>query len=284
MDLLVVSGLSGGGKSTALRALEDVGVYCVDNLPVPLVNDLADVVRKAYPDRPIAVGVDARDEHYLTQFQSVHDRLVQGGHEVEVLFVEAANSVITRRFSQTRRAHPMGTLPAAIDRERELLEPVRSLAKTVLDTTDLTARQLHQIVRDRFGPRDRPHLSLVSFSFRRGLPPEADLVLDARFLSNPHDKDELRPLSGLHEPVAKFVLDQPDAETLLAQAETLVRFMVPRTATEGRAYLTLGIGCTGGQHRSVALIEALKARLERGPDEGKPPRLVVRHRDIGGSK
>ena len=284
MDLLVNSGLSGGGKSTVLRALEDVGMHCTDNVPVPLVPELVKMVRSSDDSRPVAVGIDARDSQYLERFADVYRELVEGGLRVEVLFVEAGNSALVRRYSTTRRLHPMGQLPEAIDRERELLAPIAEKAALNIDTTQLNARQLRQLVRDRYGGGSggRLRVALVSFGFRGGVPPEADLVLDARFLKNPFEVDELRPLSGLHEPVARYVLDQDDATELLERAESLVRFMVPRVVTEGRSYLTVAVGCTGGQHRSVALVEALKQRLDTPPKDGDwPARLLVRHRDVG---
>ena len=282
MDLLVISGLSGGGKSTALRALEDVGMYCTDNVPVPLVPNLVEMVRGTDPSRPVAVGVDARDAQYLERFAEVYRQLLDGGLKVEVLFIEAESSALVRRYTTTRRLHPMGQLPEAIDRERELLTPIREVAALTIDTTNLNTRQLRQMVRDRYGGGERLRVALVSFGFRDGVPAEADVVLDARFLGNPFEKDELRPLSGLHEPVARYVLEQPDAQALLGHAESLVRFMVPRVQAEGRSYLTVALGCTGGQHRSVALVEALKERLAGGASgEALDARLVVRHRDVG---
>lgn len=281
MKLIVVSGLSGGGKSTALRALEDLGTYCVDNLPVPLVPQLVAVAGETDPERRVAVGLDAREPQFLSGWGDVHERLVAAGHDVEVLFVEASQTVLVQRYSATRRMHPMGHLPEAIERERELLAPIRARADRVLDASATTARQLRQMVRDRYSGDDELRIALVSFGFRNGLPPQADVVLDARFLGNPHDDPELRPLSGLHEPIAKFVMSQPGATELLDHAEGLVRFMVPRVATEGRSYLTMAIGCTGGQHRSVALIEALKQRLVAQDPQGWGRRLLVRHRDVG---
>lgn len=290
MDLLVISGLSGGGKSTVLRALEDVGTYCTDNVPIPLLPQLVQMVRRSDDSRPVAVGIDARDLQYLERFAEVYAGLRDGGLRVEVVFVEASNSALVRRYSTTRRRHPMGQLPEAIDRERELLAPIRAEAALTIDTTDLNARQLRQLVRDRYGGGGgrRLRLALVSFGFRGGVPAEADVVLDARFLRNPFEIDQLRPLSGLHEPVARYVLDQDDAQALLSHAESLVRFLVPRVVTEGRSYLTVALGCTGGQHRSVALVEALKRRLEAptteaqgAPHDELPARLLVRHRDVG---
>jgi len=276
MDLLVISGLSGAGKSTVLHALEDIGMYCTDNVPVPLVPQLVEMVRRSGGQRPVAVGIDARDSQYLERFAEVRAELRSGGLGVEVLFVEASKSALVRRYSTTRRLHPMGQLPEGIDRERELLAPIRAEAALTIDTTDLKTGQLRRMVRDRYGAGDQLRVALVSFGFRDGVPAEADVVLDARFLDNPFEVDELKPLSGLHEPVARHVLEQPDAQALLEHAESLVRFMVPRVIAEGRSHLTVALGCTGGQHRSVALVEGLKDRLKT-----LPARLIVRHRDVG---
>jgi RNase adapter protein RapZ len=286
MDLLVITGLSGAGKSTALHALEDVGVYCSDNVPVPLLPQLLEMVRSIEPSRPVAVGIDARDAQYLERFGQVHRELLDAGLAVEVLFIEASDASLVRRYSTTRRLHPMGQLPDGIVREREVLAPLRAMASLTVDTTDLNARQLRQLVRDRYGAGGSGLLrvALVSFGFRDGIPAEADVVIDTRFLDNPFEVDRLRPLSGLHEPVARYVLDQPDAGVLLDHTESLVRFMVPRVIAEGRSYLTVALGCTGGQHRSVALVEALKERLNRPGAGGEPKlaaRLLLRHRDVG---
>ncbi len=285
MELLVVSGLSGGGKSTALRALEDIGYSCVDNLPIPLLPELIALSRRVDDSRPIAVGIDAREAQYLEQFPTIRGTLLEDGHAVHVVFVEAARDVLVRRYAETRRMHPMGELPEAIDRERDLLAPLRELAERPIDTSTLTERQLRQLIRDRFGSRGILRLVLTSFAFRNGVPSEADIVIDCRFLDNPHEHDELRPLSGLHEPVSRHVLEQSDALTLLGHVEALVRFTAPRSAREGRSYLTVALGCTGGQHRSVALVEELKRRLEvSGPIGDPPARLIIRHRDVGGGR
>lgn len=285
MDVLVVSGYSGGGKSTALHALEDLGAYCVDNVPAPLLRDLVALVSRTEQGRLLAVGVDARSEEYLERFGEIHDELRRDGHELEVLFLEASRDVLVRRYSETRRMHPMGELPEAIDRERALLEPIRQMAERPIDTSTLGARQLRQLIRDRFGSRGSFRLVLESFAFRGGVPSEADLVVDCRFLDNPNDREELRALTGLNEPVAQYVLEQADAKELLERVEGLVRFSAPRSAAEGRSYLTVAIGCTGGQHRSVALVEELERRLTEGaPVCQPPPRVVVRHRDVGGRR
>jgi UPF0042 nucleotide-binding protein len=293
VDVLVISGLSGGGKSTALHALEDLGAYCVDNVPAPLLRELVALVSKTETGRLLAVCVDARSEEYLERFGEIHDELRREGHRVEVVFLDATRESLVRRYSETRRLHPLGELPDAIDRERALLEPIRKLAERPIDTTTLSGRQLRQLVRDRYGSASRAtgaggaHLRLIleSFAYREGVPSEADIVIDSRFLDNPNEREELRPLTGLNEPVAQYVLEQASAKGLLERVEGLVRFSAPRSAAEGRSYLTVAIGCTGGQHRSVALVEELERRLTEGaPVCDPPPRVVVRHRDVGGRR
>lgn len=280
MEILVVTGMSGAGKSTCLRALEDLGYYCVDNLPVPLLPALVETKSPQLPVR-LAVGIDARSQEHLEKFASVRASLIAAGHPVETLFLEAPDAVLVRRFSETRRRHPMGELPEAIRLERERLRELRALADSTLDSETLTSRQLRQLVRDRYGTRGEVlHLVLMSFGFKNGLPSEADVVFDARFLVNPFDVPELRPLGGFDAPVREFVLAQPDARELLDRCEGWLRFQAPRTIREGRAYLTFALGCTGGQHRSVVLIEELAARLSGEPAAVPTPVLTVRHRDL----
>ncbi len=280
MNLLVVTGLSGSGKSTALAALEDLGFYCVDNLPVPMLTALPEHVDVA-EGRRVAVGIDARDTRYLQDFAGVHSRLREAGHRVEILFLEAPVDVIVRRYSETRRKHPLGDLPRASEQEAELLAPLRAMATSIIDTQGMRARGLRQLIRDRYGVHGVMNLVLSSFGFKFGLLSSADLVFDVRFLDNPFNVLELRPLTGLQASVSSFVLGQADAVQMLEHIERVVRFVAPRSAREGRSYLTVAIGCTGGQHRSVALVEAMAARLTTGQPLSEPaPNLIVRHRDL----
>lgn len=283
MEVLVVTGLSGAGKSTALAALEDLGFYCADNVPVPLLPQLLELVGQHDPERRVAVGVDARATALLEHFPGVLARLAEAGHRVEILFLEAPDDVLLRRYAETRRKHPMGELPGAILRERELLGGFKARTTATIDTGTLRARELRQMVRDRYGTRGVLHLVLMSFGFKSGLPTFADMVFDTRFLQNPYDVHALRPLGGLDAPVAEYVLGQPEAQTLLEHIAGLLRFVLPRSVREGRSYLTVALGCTGGQHRSVALTSALYDRLQQGePLSRPPPQVVVRHRDLEG--
>ena len=282
MKILVVTGMSGAGKSTALAALEDLGFYCADNVPVPLLPQLAEILVATDAGRRAAVGVDARGEALLRDFPGVHQHLVSLGHRVEILFLDAPDDVLLRRYSETRRKHPMGELPAAIGRERELMTPFKARTTATIDTGTLRARELRQLVRDRYGADGGVlHLVLMSFGFKSGPPAVADMILDLRFLQNPYDVHALRPRTGLDPEVAAYVLSQPDAQTMLDHLEALLRFVAPRSMREGRSYLTVALGCTGGQHRSVAMIQALAERLQTGePLTRPPPRFVVRHRDL----
>jgi UPF0042 nucleotide-binding protein len=284
MEILVVTGMSGAGKSTCLRALEDLGYYCVDNLPVPMLPMLVETKSGAgapASPRRFAIGIDAREQEYLHAFSEARRQLLASGHTLEILFLEAPDSTIVRRFSETRRRHPMGQLPDAITRERERLRELRALADTVIDSENLTSRQLRQLVRDRYGTRGGAlNLVLMSFGFKNGLPSEADLVFDARFLQNPFDVPELRAKGGHDTAVRSYVLGQADALELLDRIESWLRFQAPATIREGRSYLTTALGCTGGQHRSVVLIEALGERLQSKPVAEPAPVLTIRHRDL----
>lgn len=268
----MVTGLSGAGKSTALRALEDLDYFCVDNLPLPLLDEFVRLGRF----HRVALGVDAREGEFLQGWRDGLNRLRAAGHQVEVLFLDAADDVLLRRFSETRRRHPLAgdDLRAGIQREREVLVPLREDAEAVVDTGNLNVHQLKGIIQERYGRNTgRLSLTLLSFGFKHGLPAEADLVLDVRFLPNPYFVEALSASNGLEEAVAKFVLDTDEARELLRRTEDFLSFVLPRFQREGKAYLTIAVGCTGGRHRSVAVAEELGRRLA----EWRP---VIRHRDL----
>jgi len=280
MHLIVVTGLSGAGKSTALTALADVGYDCVDNLPAVLLRDLLRVMKERDGER-VAVGIDARDRAHLERFPAIRDELQAEGQQVEVLFLDATNEELIRRFSETRRMHPLGRIPEALDKERSVLAPLRSHTTTVVDTSNLRGRQLRTLVRERYGSAGALTVSLMSFGFKNGTPVEADLMFDVRFLQNPYDVPKLRPLSGFDQPVRDYVLGQDDALAIAERIEDWIRFQVPRSMREGRSYLTVAIGCTGGQHRSVALVRELERRLSQGPPLSDPPAVLgTSHRDV----
>lgn len=279
VELLVVSGLSGAGKTTALRALEDLQYFCVDNLPVAMLPQLVEVLSNVSHRQRIAAGVDARDPTQLASFGRVHAQLLEAGHRVQVLFLEAPVDVLIRRFSETRRRHPLGELPDAIEREIQAVGVVRDLATVTIDTGKLNPRALRASVRDRYAERAGLSMILTSFGFKRGIPAEADLMFDVRFLANPYDDLELRPQTGRDPAVAQYVLSQPDTHELLERIEGWMRFQLPRAMAEGRGSLTFAIGCTGGQHRSVAVVEALGQRFSEQP-ETSVSSMIVRHRDM----
>lgn len=281
MKLLIVTGQSGAGKSTALAALEDVGFSCVDNLPVALLPAFVDVRKDAPEDKRFAVGVDAR-ENRLGDLPRVLEGLEAAGHEFEILFFEAPHEVLVRRFSETRRRHPCGELPAAIDTEWEVLEPLRARAAASISTAHLKSRDLRLLIRERYASSEGPlKVALMSFGFKNGVPAEADLIFDVRFLPNPYDIPDLRPLTGFDDSVFAYVMGQEDAQEALDRIEGWLRFQAPRALREGRSVLTLAVGCTGGQHRSVSIVRRLDQRLTEGEALTSPPPVrSVRHRDI----
>ena len=281
---VVVTGLSGAGKSQAIRALEDLGYFCVDNLPIALIPTFADLtlnVRGAA--RRAAVVIDVREGRALNRFPQVYRRLKRRApRQVRLIFLEAADSTLLRRFSETRRPHPLSatqTITQSLEEERRLLDPIRRLADQVLDTSALTVHELRRrILQTTTGTNTVAPLlvSVVSFAFRRGLPDDADMVFDVRFLPNPHFVPALRRWSGRNARVSRYVLRSAAAREFLRRATDLLRFLVPHYIAEGKAYLTIAVGCTGGRHRSVAMAQTLADRLR--PVTGI--RLQVRHRDI----
>ena len=275
---VVVTGLSGAGKSHAIRALEDFGYFCVDNLPVSLIPTFADLTLHAPGGvRRAAVVVDVREGRGITRFPAAYRRLKKAlGAEVRLIFLDAADSALLRRFSESRRPHPLaagGTVAEALKQERRLLDPIRRLADRVLDTSTLTVHELRRRIHETTGaPGARAPLvvSVVSFGFRHGVPEDADLAFDVRFLPNPHFVSSLRRWSGRSRRVAEYVLRPPSARKFLALTVGLLKFLLPLYIEEGKAYLTIAIGCTGGQHRSVAI--AARASRSRGATSCTGPR------------
>lgn len=280
LQLVVVTGLSGAGRSTALRVLEDLGHFCVDNIPPALIPQLIEMLEKGGELSRVALGLDVRTGGFLEGATQVLDAMTAGGYRVELLFLESQDEELLRRFSETRRAHPLapgGDVLAAIQRERERVAPLRARSGLIIDTTGLSVHDLRRHLVDyiaRGGTRTRMVTRVISFGFKYGLPVDADLVFDLRYLPNPHFVPALKPLTGLDEAVSSFVFDAPEARELLADLSALLGKLLPRYAREGKAYLTICVGCTGGQHRSVAMAEALGSAL-RSVGE-----VVVDHRDI----
>lgn len=290
--VVVVTGLSGAGKSTALNALEDLGYFCVDNLPTSLVNQTVEVCEAGGIHR-VGLGIDVRVGSFLDGAAPALSRLREGDRDLAVLFLDASDEALIRRFNETRRPHPLSASAAregrgggavavldAVVFERERLAPLRALATLDLDTTGLSVHELRRRVIEHLGPgkAEQPRMAtrFVSFGYKYGVPVDADLIFDVRFLDNPHFVPALRPLSGSDEPVREYVLGNPDAAEFLRRTESLLEFCMPRYESEGKSYLTIGVGCTGGRHRSVALAAALAERLHRIT---RLPITVV-HRDV----
>lgn len=278
----VITGLSGSGKSTAIHVLEDLGYYCIDNLPAVLIPRFLELCEGSEEITRVALGVDTRSREFLDQLPRVLEEVRSRGHGVEVVYLEAGDDALVRRFSETRRPHPMAEgsdVAGGILRERERLAALRGRADRIIDTSAFTSYQLREELRSLFGRAAGSaalHLALVSFGYKFGLPADADLVLDVRFLPNPFYVEELRPLTGLDAAVADHVLANPPAQRFLELVREFVDFSLPWYRREGKSYLTLAIGCTGGRHRSVVLVERLR-HLLAGPGAD----LSVRHRDVG---
>lgn len=283
MELLIVTGLAGAGRRSVLSALEDMGCVALDNVPTQLLEPLLDLEAKLNPDRArMAVGMDSRHEGFAQEFGPLLDRLAERGRRVQVLFAEADNEVLLRRYSESRRPHhlaPGGDLAAGFSRERALLAPVRMRATQVLDTSRMTLSQLRQRLSAALPdlPGLLSTLRLCSFGFKHGLPPDADVVLDARFLPNPFYIQELKARTGIEPEVKAWLQGSEAFQSFLERTESWIRWSWPLVLEDARAYHTVAIGCTGGQHRSVALVELLAERLREDI-----PRLVTLHRELKG--
>lgn len=280
-DILVVTGLSGAGRSQAADDLEDLGWFVVDNLPVVLIDKVVELSGESGGEVVKLCLVVGNARQHAGVLAAVEE-LRRAGHSVRILFLEASTRELVRRYEATRRKHPLsdGTvgLEAVIEQERAAVGQVKAAADLVIDTTGLTVHQLKHQLQHLFGPenpRDSLQLSVLSFGFKHGVPIDADIVLDVRFLPNPHWDEELRPLNGLDQPVKEFVLGQSLSVDFLARVDALLELVLPAYVQEGRSYLTIGIGCTGGRHRSVAMVEELGSRLLA---HGFHPRVT--HRDI----
>jgi UPF0042 nucleotide-binding protein len=277
MQIVLVSGLSGSGKSIAIAVLEDMGFYCVDNLPLAMLTPLVDHLQREHYER-VAIAIDARSGARFAQLPALVDTLRAQGHDLRVIFLEAKTLSLVKRFSETRRRHPLSSdtvsLAEAIQLERETLADVAPLAHRI-DTSDLSASALRLWIKDLVG-QDRSRITLLfqSFGFKHGIPLDADLVFDVRCLPNPHYVADLRPLTGRDAPVQAFLEDSADAMALLADIRGFVENWLPCFIRDHRAYLTVAIGCTGGQHRSVYFAETLAAAFS------EREQVLVRHREL----
>ncbi len=284
LRIVLLTGMSGGGKSTAIRALEDAGWFCIDNLPVLLVPKLLELVVHGGSDEVhrLALVIDAREGRFLDQTPQAVEDVRRVGHRLEVVFLDSADETLTRRFSETRRRHPLspdGTVADGIALERKLLTALRGIADVVIDTTRMNVHELRDVITARFGAAgdaDALNVTLVSFGYRNGIPANSDLVLDLRFLPNPYFVEGLKPFPGTDPRVSEWVLGRPQTQEFLERLESLLAFLLPQYKAEGKSYLTVSLGCTGGRHRSVALAEELSRRLT----EKHRARVKVTHRDV----
>lgn len=280
---MVVTGLSGSGKSTAIKAFEDIDYFCIDNLPVPLLEHFLALCERDMPDiTRIALGIDIRERQFLKDYDSIFSGMEGSGYRFEILFLEAEDDVLQRRYSQTRRVHPAADsdslLLAAINHEREQLNALRSRATRILDTGSLSVHQLKRMIVQRYAHvkgNEQLSIQVLSFGYKYGLPLDADLVMDVRFLPNPYFVDCLRHRDGTTEEVKTWVLQWPAVQEFLSDYCSLMLKLLPAYIREGKRYLTVAVGCTGGKHRSVVIAERIADRLRQNGYF-----LNVFHRDI----
>lgn len=283
MRIVIISGRSGSGKSTALHVMEDAGFYCIDNLPAGLLPPLVENMTQSV-EQPagIAVGIDARNmTEDLVRFPQILTEVKAFNVHCEIVYLDADDSTLITRFSETRRKHPLSNqhagLQEAIAHEKILLEPIAELADITLDTTTLNIHELNEIIRERITKHNTPGLAILfqSFGYKGGVPVDADFVFDVRCLPNPHWRKELRDFSGLEAPVIRYLEQQPSVQSMLDDIREYLEHWLPSFATSNRSYLTVAIGCTGGKHRSVFICEALQKHFS-----GKFENVQVRHREL----
>jgi UPF0042 nucleotide-binding protein len=279
--VVVLSGPSGSGKSTAIKALEDLGYYCVDNMPVALLPRFMELLARSGEIARVAAVIDVREREFLKDFVQVFSDLKTAGYQMELIYLEASDDALVRRFSETRRRHPLAAEASPLEgltMERELLKELKSLADKVVDTTEFNVHQLRDLIKEFYsGPvtREKMALNFISFGYRYGLPSDADLVIDVRFLPNPFFVDKLKKHDGLEKDVKDYILSRDEAKEFLERFRNFLDYLIPLYWKEGKSYLTIAVGCTGGKHRSVAMVEAIA--------EGFHPDMVSirkRHRDI----
>ena len=282
LRICIITGLSGSGKSTAIRALEDEGFFCLDNLPVTLLQTFIELVQKSSEKiKDVAIVIDIRSRDFADRGETFLKDLKDKGHNIEVIFLDATDEVLIRRFSETRRRHPAlkhGTIEESIQYERQHLLAFRQLATIDIDTSELNVHQLKELIISIINGESSPRLFTLhfqSFGYRYGVPIDSDLVIDVRFLSNPYFIPELKSFSGLEKKVQDYVLNHTDTAEFLKRLQSFIEFLLPFYKKEGKAYLTISIGCTGGRHRSVAIVESLYKSFS-----DNKLTLKVTHRDI----
>lgn len=283
MRFVVVTGMSGGGKSTALKMLEDAGFYCVDNLPVPLIEKFVELIATPGSEiSKVALGLDVRADQPFEEVRRILDSLRESGYVFEVLFMDASNQVLLKRYKETRRMHPLsmeGRVEEGINREREILEAMKEEADYVIDTSNLLTRELKEEIERIFVMNEEYNslmVTILSFGFKNGIPADADLVFDVRFLPNPYYIDELKHQTGNDKGVQDYVMSFSEAEEFLVKLEDMIHFLIPNYVKEGKYQLVIGIGCTGGKHRSVTLANELYRRMKNQGNYG----LKIYHRDV----
>jgi RNase adapter protein RapZ len=281
--MVVVTGLSGSGRSAALKAFEDIGFYCVDNLPLVLLSAFVEFAKGSEEATQSAIGIDIREREFPEQFPMLYREIRSLGSALEMVFLEASDQTIVRRFSETRRPHPLarGSTPLldGIRQERTALAEVKRLADRIIDTSEYTVHDLRQAIERLYSDRDsgRPMvITLVTFGYKYGAPYDLDLLFDVRFLPNPHFVPELRSHTGEEQPVKEYIMARPDSLEFLTRLEEFIEYLLPRYRSEGKSYLTIGFGCTGGRHRSVAVSSMIADRLRQ-----KGYEVNIKHRDIG---
>ena len=283
MRFVIVTGVSGAGKSTVLKMLEDAHYFCVDNLPIPLVEKFASLMLEVHEEgvQNAALGIDARSGHSLEELAQVLDHMKEAGYDFEILFMDAEDSVLVKRYKETRRSHPLasnGRVDDGIRLERQKMDFLRKRADYIIDTSHLLTRELRQEIEKIFVNNEKfcnMMVTVLSFGFKYGIPEDADLVFDVRFLPNPYYIDELKPLTGNDKPIKEYVMGFDIAHQFLEKLTDMIEFLIPNYILEGKNRLVIAIGCTGGRHRSVTLANELYNRLEGG-EYG----IKIDHRDI----
>lgn len=283
LRICVITGLSGSGKSTAIRALEDEGFFCLDNLPLTLLQVFIELAEKSSERiKNVAIVIDIRAKDYFKGKENTFKELREAGHTVEIFFLDSSDDVLLRRFSETRRKHPAvenGTVLDGIKLEREQLAGLRQIATSIIDTSEFNVHELKELITRMVSGENTPrtfNIQLLSFGFKYGVPLESDIVMDVRFLPNPYFVAELKQMTGMDNGVRDFLHNQPDTIEFLDRFLCFIDFLIPRYQGEGKSYLTISVGCTGGRHRSVYVIEALRKFLSE-----KKYSLKVTHRDMG---
>lgn len=280
-ELVVITGLSGSGKATVLKAFEDLGYYAVDNMPIELIPKFAELAKDSPHVRRAALVIDIREGEQLAQFPALFERLRRRS-PVTLLFLEAADSTLARRFSETRRPHPLGTdatVLKSLRKERALLAPIREVADHIIDTSKFNVHELREVIGEKFsGSRNESsiRIDINSFGYRHGVPPDSDLVFDVRFLPNPNYIPAFKNLTGRNPSVARYIRSFPQTQEFIDRISDLLIYLIPHYIREGKSYLTIGFGCTGGRHRSVMIAGEIRKRLARAGFKVKET-----HRDIG---